>query len=129
MTDKEIAQALHICGEGHPCRDCQLYGKEISCVETLCKYALALIERLTAENAGLHRQRSHPLDAAAERAEVCRYITRSAGSARGRRQGRCLIFARYRWQRQTRLWQSITAIISRSLDINFPSAAQTERKS
>lgn len=49
MTDKEIAQALHICGEGHPCRDCQLYGKEISCVETLCKYALALIERLTAE--------------------------------------------------------------------------------
>ena len=26
-------------------------------------------------------------------------------------------------------WQSITAIISRSLDINFPSAAQTERKS
>ena len=50
MTDKEIVQALHICGEGHPCRDCQLYGKEISCVETLCKYALALIERLTAEN-------------------------------------------------------------------------------
>lgn len=25
-----------------------------------------------------------------------------------------MIFARYRWQRQTRLWQSITAIISRS---------------
>lgn len=49
MTDKEIAQALHICGEGHPCRDCQLYGK-IACVETLCKYALDLIERLTAEN-------------------------------------------------------------------------------
>lgn len=56
MTDKEIAQALHICGEGHPCRDCQLYGKEISCVETLCKYALALIERLTAENAALREK-------------------------------------------------------------------------
>lgn len=55
MTDKEIAQALHICGEGHPCRDCQLYGK-IACVETLCKYALDLIERLTAENAALREK-------------------------------------------------------------------------
>lgn len=33
MTDKEIVQALHICGEGRPCRDCQLYGEEITCVE------------------------------------------------------------------------------------------------
>ena len=48
-------QALHICGEGHPCRDCQLYGK-IACVETLCKYALDLIERLTAENAALREK-------------------------------------------------------------------------
>nr|DAH40639.1 MAG TPA: hypothetical protein [Caudoviricetes sp.] len=55
MTDQEIAQALHICGEGHPCRDCQLYGK-IACVETLCKYALDLIERLTAENAALREK-------------------------------------------------------------------------
>lgn len=55
MTGKEIAQALHICGEGHPCRDCQLYDK-IACVETLCKYALDLIERLTAENAALREK-------------------------------------------------------------------------
>ena len=55
MTGKEIAQALHICGEGHPCRDCQLYGK-FACVETLCKYALDLIERLTAENAALREK-------------------------------------------------------------------------
>lgn len=55
MTGKEIAQALHICGEGHPCRDCQLYGK-IACVEPLCKYALDLIERLTAENAALREK-------------------------------------------------------------------------
>lgn len=55
MTGKEIAQALHICGEGHPCRDCQLYGK-IACVETLCKYALDLIEHLTAENAALREK-------------------------------------------------------------------------
>ena len=55
MTDKEIVLTLHICGEGHPCRDCQLYGK-IACVETLCKYALDLIERLTAENAALREK-------------------------------------------------------------------------
>ena len=53
MTRQEIAQALHICGEGRPCRDYQLYGEEITCVEKLCKYALGLIERLTAENAAL----------------------------------------------------------------------------
>lgn len=51
MKDKEIAQALRCCAEGE-CKDCQLYGK-IACVETLCKYALDLIERLTAENAAL----------------------------------------------------------------------------
>jgi hypothetical protein len=51
MKGKEIAQALRCCAEGE-CKDCQLYGK-IACVETLCKYALDLIERLTAENAAL----------------------------------------------------------------------------
>lgn len=55
MKNKEIVQALHICGENRPCRDCQLYGK-IACVETLCKYALDLIERLTAENAALREK-------------------------------------------------------------------------
>lgn len=56
MTDKEIVQALRCCGESRPCRDCQLYGK-IACVETLCKYALDLIERLTAENAKAEAER------------------------------------------------------------------------
>lgn len=51
MTDKEIIQVLRCCAEGE-CKDCQLYGK-IACVETLCKYALDLIEHLTAENAAL----------------------------------------------------------------------------
>ena len=56
MTGQEIVQALHICGEGRPCRDYQLYGEEITCVEKLCKYALGLIERLTAENAALREK-------------------------------------------------------------------------
>lgn len=51
MTGQEIVKALRCCAEGE-CKDCQLYGK-IACVETLCKYALDLIERLTAENAAL----------------------------------------------------------------------------
>lgn len=54
MTDKEIVQALRCCAEGE-CKDCQLYGK-IACVETLCKYALDLNERLTAENAALREK-------------------------------------------------------------------------
>ena len=54
MTDKEIVQALRCCAEGE-CKDCQLYGK-IACVETLCKYALDFIERLTAENAALREK-------------------------------------------------------------------------
>ena len=53
MTEKEIVQALRICGESRTCRDCQLYGEEVTCVEKLCKYALDLIERLLAENAAL----------------------------------------------------------------------------
>lgn len=54
MTYEEIIQALRCCAEGE-CKDCQLYGK-IACVETLCKYALDLIERLTAENAALREK-------------------------------------------------------------------------
>lgn len=54
MTGQEIAQALRCCAEGE-CKDCQLYGK-IACVETLCKYALDLIELLTAENAALREK-------------------------------------------------------------------------
>lgn len=54
MTNNEITQALRCCAEGE-CKDCQLYGK-IACVETLCKYALDLIERLTAENAALREK-------------------------------------------------------------------------
>lgn len=54
MTEKEVVQALRCCAEGE-CKDCQLYGK-IACVETLCKYALDFIERLTAENAALREK-------------------------------------------------------------------------
>lgn len=55
MTRQKIVQALRCCAGGE-CKDCQLYGK-IACVETLCKYALDLIERLTAENAALREKR------------------------------------------------------------------------
>lgn len=54
MMEKEIVRALRCCAEGE-CKDCQLYGK-IACVETLCKYALDLIERTTAENVALREK-------------------------------------------------------------------------
>lgn len=56
MTNKEVVQALRYCKFGVSCENCQLYGK-IACVETLCKYALDLIERLTAENAELREKK------------------------------------------------------------------------
>ena len=62
MTNEEIVQALRDCAEGE-CKDCQLYGK-IACVETLCKYALDLIERTTAENVALRKKQA---EAEAER--------------------------------------------------------------
>lgn len=55
MTDNEIIQALHICGEDEPCETCpvQLDEDERVCVGALFKHAAAAIERLTTENAAL----------------------------------------------------------------------------
>ena len=49
MTDKEIIQALRLCGkiDGN-CRECKLWGND-RCVEHLAGAAADLIERLTAE--------------------------------------------------------------------------------
>lgn len=58
MTDNEIIQALHICGEDEPCETCpvQLDEDERVCVGALFKHAAAAIERLTAENAALREK-------------------------------------------------------------------------
>lgn len=53
MTDKEIIQALRLCGKiDSNCRECKLWGED-RCVEHLAGAAADLIERLTAENAAL----------------------------------------------------------------------------
>ena len=53
MTDKEIIQALRLCGKiDSNCRECKLWGYD-RCVEHLAGVAADLIERLTAENAAL----------------------------------------------------------------------------
>ena len=53
MTDKEIIQALRLCGKiDSNCRECKLWGDD-RCVEHLAGAAADLIERLTAENASL----------------------------------------------------------------------------
>ena len=50
MTDKEIIQALRLCGKiDSNCRECNLWGED-RCVEHLAGAAADLIERLTAEN-------------------------------------------------------------------------------
>ncbi len=58
MTDNEIAQALHYCGDDKPCGACsvQLAENEYTCVGMLFKRAAEAIERLTAENAALREK-------------------------------------------------------------------------
>ena len=58
MTDNEIIQALHICGEDEPCetRPVQLDEDGRVCVGALFKHAAAAIERLAAENAALREK-------------------------------------------------------------------------
>lgn len=86
MTNKEVVQALRCCAEGE-CKDCQLYGK-IACVETLCKYALDLIERLTAENAKAEAERDAALAdlADARSCKTCKYAcdTRDCSSCKSK---------------------------------------------
>lgn len=56
MTDKEIVQALRLCGKiDSNCRECKLWGVD-RCVEHLAGAAADLIERLTAENADLCKE-------------------------------------------------------------------------
>ena len=56
MTDKEIVQALRLCGKiDSNCRECKLWGDD-RCVEHLAGAAADLIERLTAENADLRKE-------------------------------------------------------------------------
>lgn len=56
MTDKEIVQALRCCGEDRPCGEYPVHEKEKTCIDELCRYAVNLIERLTAENAALKKE-------------------------------------------------------------------------
>ena len=56
MTEKEIVQALRLCGkiDGN-CRECKLESED-RCVEHLAGAAADLIERMTAENAALREK-------------------------------------------------------------------------
>lgn len=56
MTDKEIIQALRLCGKiDSNCRECKIWGDD-RCVEHLAGAAADLIESLTAENAALREK-------------------------------------------------------------------------
>lgn len=55
MIDKEIIRALRCCAEGE-CKDCAMHEDKQRCQENLLDKAADLIERLTAENAGLCKE-------------------------------------------------------------------------
>ena len=56
MTEKEIVQALRCCTD-HSCGDkCPAYQAGLDCREEMHKEVLALLERLTAENAALREK-------------------------------------------------------------------------
>ncbi len=53
MTDKEIVQALRCCADHSCSTKCPAFPAGLDCREEMHKEVLALIERLTAENAAL----------------------------------------------------------------------------
>lgn len=53
MTDKEIVQALRCCADHSCSAKCPAFPAGLDCREEMHKEVLALIERLTAENAAL----------------------------------------------------------------------------
>lgn len=53
MTDKEIAQALRCCTDHSCSAKCPAFPAGLDCREEMHKEVLALLERLTAENAAL----------------------------------------------------------------------------
>lgn len=55
MTEKEVVQALRCCAEGE-CKDCAMHEDKQRCQENLLDKAVEAIERLTAENADLHKE-------------------------------------------------------------------------
>lgn len=67
MTDKEIIQALRLCGKiDSNCRECKLWGDD-RCVEHLAGAAADIIERLTAENAKAEAERDALIEQIKER--------------------------------------------------------------
>ena len=56
MTDKEIVQALRCCADHSCSAKCPAFSAGLDCREEMHKEVLALIERLTAENAALREK-------------------------------------------------------------------------
>lgn len=56
MTDKEIVRALRCCADYSCSAKCPAFPAGLDCREEMHKEALALLERLTAENAALREK-------------------------------------------------------------------------
>ena len=67
MTDKEIIEALRCCAD-HSCSDkCPAFPAGLDCKEKMHKEVLALLERLTAENAKAEAERDALIEQIKER--------------------------------------------------------------
>lgn len=62
MTDQEIVQALRCCTDHSCSAKCPAFPAGLDCREEMHKEALALLERLTAENAALREKVPTPRD-------------------------------------------------------------------
>lgn len=56
MTDKEIIEALRCCADNSCSAKCPAFPAGLDCRENMHKEVLALLERLTAENAALREK-------------------------------------------------------------------------
>lgn len=56
MTDQEIVQSLRCCADHSCSAKCPAFPAGLDCREEMHKEALALLERLTAENAALKKE-------------------------------------------------------------------------
>ena len=88
MTDQEIVQALRCCADYSCSAKCPAFPAGLDCREEMHKEVLALLERLTAENAKAEAERDAALAdlADARSCKTCKYAcdTRDCSSCKSK---------------------------------------------
>lgn len=79
MTDQEIVQALRCCADHSCSAKCPAFPAGLDCREEMHKEVLALIERLTAENAALREKVSRWISVEEQRPEPGKRVLATDG--------------------------------------------------